>query len=168
MEFKNPFKGIFSQAKGKMSPAETRTFIRIFGDNGVRFAEVQDRNVSRLELPEDTHHFKFFDRKMKKGEEPDARTLFDRALNVSPTHFVVDRVISMREFQSLPAEKKAQLTTSVNYESSPTTSVAIAGSEARFLTADNHVVAIDRKTMRQLWPPVEEGPKSQLRNSPRR
>ena len=167
MEFKNPLKGIFKSAKDKLlNQPQTRTFVRFFTDNGAKFAEVQDRDVAKLTLPPDTHHFKFFDRAMKKGEEPNTLTLFNGAENISPTHYVVDRVISMTAYNAMPEEEKEKITTPVNPEAvMPGTLVALSGTEARPLAPnETTIIAIDKQTLKQLWPAVEDGPKSSLRD----
>jgi len=168
---KNPLSGLFKSAKDKMQQSSTRTFVRFFTDAGAKFAEVQDRDVTKLTLPENTHHFKFFDRTMKKGEEPDTRTLFNDAENVSPTHYVVDKVMTKEAYADMPAEERSQLTTAVNAATLMAGAyVAITGAETRALSpGENNVVAIDRQTLKQLWPPVEDGPKSSItHNRPKR
>lgn len=165
MGFTNPLKGLFKSAKDKLQQSETRTFVRFFTEEGgAKFAEVQDRDVSKLTLPPDTHHFKFFDRKMKKGEEPNTFTLYNGAENVSPTHYVVDRVLSLVAYTNLPEEEKEKLTNPVNPEAvMPGSLVAIAGGEARALSpGENNIIAIDKTTLKQLWPAVEDAPRSSL------
>ena len=172
MEFKNPLKKLFGAAKAAkeavVSGDETHTYVRFFTESGAHYAEVQDRDVSKLTLPEDTHHFKFFDRKMKKGEKPDTRTLFAGAENVSPTHYVVDKVMTAKAFKALPEEEKSALG-EVNLEASLIAYIAIIGSEVKPLTRDEgNYIAIDKKSLKQLFPPVEAGPSSSLKNAPKR
>jgi hypothetical protein len=160
-------KDLFSAAKSMVPQAsETRTYVRLFTDAGVKFAEVQDRDPAKLTLPDDTHHFKFFDRKLKKGEQPDPRNLFSGAENVSPTYFLAERVLPMAMFMSLPPEEKEKLTSEVNPEHSASTCVAINGGECRFLhEEESSSIIVDKKTMKQLWPQHES---SQLSNAPKR
>jgi len=167
---KNPLSGLFKSAKEKMQQNETRTFVRFFTDAGAKFAEVQDRDVSKLTLPENTHHFKFFDRTMKKGEEPNTFTLFNDAENISPTHYVVDKVLTKEAYGAMPDDEKSVLSNAVNAATLMAGAyVAITGAETRALSpGENNVVAIDKQTLKQLWPPVEDGPKSSLSNKPKR
>lgn len=176
--FKNPLKGLFKSAKDavKDTISQTtgmsgmRTFVRFFTDDGAKFAEVQDRDVSKLTLPENTHHFKFFDRKLEKGEEPNTFTLFNGAENISPTHYVVDKVLTKDAYGQLPDDEKAKLTGAINEASLMAGAfVAIIGSETRALSPEeNNVIAIDRKTLKQLWPAVADGPKSSWSPKPKR
>lgn len=159
-------KDLFSSAKDKAEGYQTRTYVRFFTESGAHFAEVETRDPAKLELPEDTHHFKFFDRKMKKGETADTRTLMTDAENISPTYYVVDKVISLTKFNAMPAEEKEQLTTEGTTGASSAVAVAITGAVYRYLSTDEtNTIAIDRQTMKQLWP---QHASSQLDSTPRR
>lgn len=159
-------KDLFSSAKDKAEGSHTRTYVRFFTESGAQYAEVQDRDPSKLTLPDDTHHFKFFDRKLKKGESADSRTLMTGAENVSPTYYVVDKVISLTKFNALPPEEKDQMTTEGTTGASSAVAVAITGAVYRYLsTEETNAIAIDRNTMKQLWPQHES---SQLSHAPKR
>lgn len=166
MDFKNPLKNLFKSAKDALGQEKTRTYVRFFTEQGAKFAEVQDRDPTKLTLPPDTHHFKYFDRTLKKGEQPNTLTLFNDAQNVSATHFVVDRVLSLAAYIDLPQEEKDKLAQPVNPDAvMPGTLIAISGSESRALApGETSIIAIDRQTLKQLWPPVEDGPKSSLKD----
>ncbi|HYD16912.1 MAG TPA: hypothetical protein VEF76_00370 [Patescibacteria group bacterium] len=167
MAFTNPLKKFFYKAKDTVQSQETHTYVRFFTESGAHYAEVQDRDISKLTLPEDTHHFKFFDRTLKKGEKPDTRTLYAGAENVSPTHYVVDKVMTAKAFKALPEEEKQKLG-EVNLEASLVAYIAVIGSEVKPLTRDENYIAIDKRTLKQLFPPVEAGPSSSLKNAPKR
>jgi len=160
-------KDLFSAAKSMVPQGnETRTFVRFFTESGAHFAEVQDRDPAKLTLPDDTHHFKFFDRKMKKGDAIDTRTLYTGAENVSPTYYVVDKVMPLTKFNALPPEEKEQLTTEGTTGGATAVAVAITGAVYRYLsTEETNTIAIDRNTMKQLWPQHES---SSMSNAPRR
>ena len=168
MPFNFKLRDLFGSAKDKLAQVETKTFVRIFSETGIAFAEVKDRDVAKLTLPEGAHHFTYFDRKIKKGEELNTRTLYTDPINVSPTYLVFDRVMTMKDFNAMPVEEKEKLTSStLSFDNNAAAHVGILGNEVRYLSeGDSKVVALEKQTLRQLWPVPADAPKSNLNQRP--